>query len=42
VSGLPVALPAARATGLAAVNPVARLAAALVLTLALVLSLDVV
>jgi len=36
------AVPAARATGLAAVNPVARLAAALVLTLALVLSLDVV
>jgi len=42
MSGLPVALPAARATGLAAVNPVARLAAALVLTLVLVLSLDVV
>ncbi|UKF30755.1 energy-coupling factor transporter transmembrane component T family protein [Clavibacter phaseoli] len=35
-------VPAARATGLAAVNPVARLAAALVLTLVLVLSLDVV
>lgn len=35
-------LPASRATGLAAVNPVARLAAALVLTLVLVLSLDVV
>ncbi|OUE08781.1 putative HMP/thiamine permease protein YkoC [Clavibacter michiganensis] len=42
MSGLPVALHAARATGLAAVNPVARLAAALVLTLVLVLSLDVV
>jgi energy-coupling factor transport system permease protein len=39
---LPETLPAAGATGLAAVNPVARLAAALVLTLALVLSLDVV
>ncbi|AJW78791.1 energy-coupling factor transporter transmembrane component T family protein [Clavibacter michiganensis] len=37
-----VVIPAARATGLAAVNPVARLAAALVLTLVLVLSLDVV
>ncbi len=37
-----VVLPTARATGLAAVNPVARLAAALVLTLVLVLSLDVV
>jgi energy-coupling factor transport system permease protein len=35
-------VPVAGATGLAAVNPVARLAAALVLTLALVLSLDVV
>jgi energy-coupling factor transport system permease protein len=38
----PAVLPASRATGLAAVNPVARLAAALLLTLALVLSLDVV
>lgn len=37
-----VVVPTARATGLAAVNPVARLAAALVLTLVLVLSLDVV
>ncbi len=37
-----VVVPTARATRLAAVNPVARLAAALVLTLVLVLSLDVV
>jgi energy-coupling factor transport system permease protein len=38
----PEVLPASRATGLASVNPVARLAAALALTLVLVLSLDVV
>jgi energy-coupling factor transport system permease protein len=38
----PEVLPASRAAGLASVNPVARLAAALALTLVLVLSLDVV